>query len=291
MQSTELVTLQGDVPMTTSRIVAEVFEKRHDHVMDDIEALIADMRRRLDAQDETKSSTCKNPDEHFIPTLTEVTIGSGARREAKGYNLTQIGFTLLAFGFQGEKALDFKCQFIDAFVDLTHQNLQLLKQNEVLQKRLMKKLEKENQLLLTDNTTISAENKKLVAEVKEEKRMVSALNSVVADFTCAPSKVKERIDVGVCRERSKYRAEIKKIAKVKGDALLAAHALLVDRLRRKDQSLISDGYISEPLSDLKMCARALTYLSDSAWEEMDREAVKAVKVQREVEDADAEYGG
>lgn len=296
MQSTELVTLQGDVPMTTSRIVAEVFEKRHDHVMDDIEALISDMRRRLDAQDETKSSACKDPDEHFIPTLTEVTIGSGARREAKGYNLTQIGFTLLAFGFQGEKALDFKCQFIDAFVDLTHQNIQLLKQNEALQKRLVRKLEKDNQLLLTDNqllltdnTTIAEENVTLVAAVQESKRVVTALNSVVADFMCAPSKVKDRIDVGVCREQSRYRAEVAKLAKAKGSALLGAHALLVDRLKRRDPSILNDAYITEPLSSLKACARAMTYISDSVWESMERDAKKSAKVLREIEDADAEY--
>jgi len=285
MQSTELVTLQGDVPMTTSRIVAEVFEKEHFNVLRDIEALIADMVKVEEADNQS------SVEEYFQLTLTTVPMPNNATRKDKGFTLTKDGFLMLVLGYSGEKAVRFRMQFLKEFNRLTHQNLQLLKQNEALQKRLMKKLQKENQLLLTDNTTISAENKKLVAEVKEEKRLVSALNSVVADFTCAPSKVKERIDVGVCREQSKYRAEIKKIAKVKGDALLAAHALLVDRLRRKDQSLISDGYISEPLSDLKMCARALTYLSDSAWEKMDRKAVKAAKVQREVEDADAEYGG
>lgn len=285
MQSTELVTLQGDVPMTTSRIVAEVFEKEHFNVLRDIETLIADMVKVEEADNQS------SVEEYFQLTLTTVPMPNNATRQDKGFTLTKDGFLMLVLGYSGEKAVRFRMQFLKEFNRITHQNLQLLKQNEALQKRLMRKLEKENQLLLTDNTTISAENKKLVAEVKEEKRLVSALNSVVADFTCAPSKVKERIDVGVCREQSKYRAEIKKIAKVKGDALLAAHALLVDRLRRKDQSLISDGYISEPLSDLKMCARALTYLSDSAWEKMDRKAVKAAKVQREVEDADAEYGG
>ena len=285
MQSTELVTLQGDVPMTTSRIVAEVFGKQHKDVLESIDSLIADMVKVEEADNQSIT------DAYFQPTTTDVIIGQGGVRKDRGFTLTKDGFLMLVLGYSGEKAVRFRMQFLKEFNRLTHQNLQLLKQNEALQKRLMKKLQKENQLLLTDNTTISAENKKLVAEVKEEKRLVSALNSVVADFTCAPSKVKERIDVGVCREQSKYRAEIKKIAKAKGDALLAAHALLVDRLRRKDQSLVGDGYISEPLSDLKMCARALTYLSDSAWEKMDRKAVKAAKVQREVEDADAEYGG
>jgi Rha family phage regulatory protein len=289
MQSTELVTLQGDVPMTTSRIVAEVFGKQHKDVLESIDGLISDMRRRLDAQDETKSSACKDPDEHFIPTLTEVSIGSGATRRDRGYNLTQIGFTLLAFGFQGEKALDFKCQFIDAFVDLTHQNIQLLKQNEALQKRLVRKLEKDNQLLLTDNTTIAEENVTLVAAVQESKRVVTALNSVVADFMCDPSKVKDRIDVGVCREQSRYRAEVAKLAKAKGSALLGAHALLVDRLKRRDPSILNDAYITEPLSSLKACARAMTYISDSVWESMGRDAKKSAKVLREIEDADAEY--
>jgi len=283
MQSTELVTLQGDVPMTTSRIVAEVFEKEHFNVLRDIEALIADMVKVEEADNQS------SVEEYFQLTLTTVPMPNNATRKDKGFTLTKDGFLMLVLGYSGEKAVRFRMQFLKEFNRLTHQNLQLLKQNEALQKRLMKKLQKENRFLLADNTTISAENKKLVAEVKEEKRLVSALNSVVADFTCAPSKVKERIDVGVCREQSKYRAEIKKIAKVKGDALLAAHALLVDRLRRKDQSLVSDGYITEPLSSLKACARAMTYISDSVWESMERDAKKSAKVLREIEDADAEY--
>ena len=40
----ELVTIQNDQAITTSLKVAEVFEKRHDHVVRDIRALISQMK-------------------------------------------------------------------------------------------------------------------------------------------------------------------------------------------------------------------------------------------------------
>lgn len=283
MQSTELVTLQGDVPMTTSRIVAEVFEKQHNHVLRDIEALIADMVKVEEADNQSIT------DAYFQATTTDVIIGQGGVRKDRGFTLTKDGFLMLVLGYSGEKAVRFRMQFLREFNRLTHQNIQLLKQNEALQKRLVRKLEKDNQLLLTDNTTIAEENVTLVAAVQESKRVVTALNSVVADFMCAPSKVKDRIDVGVCREQSRYRAEVAKLAKAKGSALLGAHALLVDRLKRRDPSILNDAYITEPLSSLKACARAMTYISDSVWESMERDAKKSAKVLREIEDADAEY--
>jgi len=44
-----------------------------------------------------------------------VDTGNGATRESPAYNLTRDGFTLLAMGFTGKKALAFKLAYIDAF--------------------------------------------------------------------------------------------------------------------------------------------------------------------------------
>ena len=49
------------------------------------------------------------------------------------------------------------------------------------------------------------------------------------------------------------------------------------------------GQIHPDTTPLEACARAMTYISDSVWESMERDAKKSAKVLREIEDADAEY--
>lgn len=80
----------------TSREVAENFEKRHDHVVRDIEAL--------------KSQSPKLGSE-----LIESSYITDRGRQYKEYLITEKGFTLLAMGFTGEKALEFKIKYIEAF--------------------------------------------------------------------------------------------------------------------------------------------------------------------------------
>ena len=89
-------------PVTSSRIVAEYFEKRHDAVIRDIRTLIS-----------------KKPElnhlHNFVEMVETVDIGSGATREAKVFMMDRKGFSILAMGFTGAKALDFKCAFYDEF--------------------------------------------------------------------------------------------------------------------------------------------------------------------------------
>lgn len=89
-------------PMTTSRHVAEIFGKRHDAVMRDIDNLIK-----------------KKPElyqfHNFVEMIDEVETGKGARRQVKIYAMDRKGFSLLAMGFTGEKALEFKIAFYDQF--------------------------------------------------------------------------------------------------------------------------------------------------------------------------------
>lgn len=89
-------------PVTSSRIVAKYFNKRHDAVMRDIENLVA-----------------KKPElnqfHNFVEMVETIEIGSGAKREAKVWMMDRKGFCILAMGFTGAKALDFKCEFYDEY--------------------------------------------------------------------------------------------------------------------------------------------------------------------------------
>jgi phage regulatory protein, rha family len=82
--------------VTTSKIVAETFEKRHDHVLRDIEELKSDLP-------------------NFGEMYTEDSYVDSQGRKQKMYLINRDGFSLLVMGYTGEKALKFKLDFIKAF--------------------------------------------------------------------------------------------------------------------------------------------------------------------------------
>lgn len=88
-------------PVTSSRIVAEYFGKQHKDTLRAIRDLIADApeleRKR-----------------NFALTEEEQKIGATTRKIPL-YWMDQKGFCILAMGFTGAKALEFKCAFYDEF--------------------------------------------------------------------------------------------------------------------------------------------------------------------------------
>lgn len=93
---------------TTSRDVAAYFGKRHDHVLRDIEKLLAELEEMQEEHEPNFGGM-------FQYAESKVLIGNGAERSDPIYHLTRDGFTLLAMGFTGKKALLFKVAYITAF--------------------------------------------------------------------------------------------------------------------------------------------------------------------------------
>lgn len=92
-----LITIENkDGKLTvSSREVAERFEKQHSHVMESIRNLVVE------------NSTTKKL---FIESAFQ-----NRGKEYPEYLLTRDGFSLLAMGFTGAKALEWKLKFIEAF--------------------------------------------------------------------------------------------------------------------------------------------------------------------------------
>lgn len=84
--------------LTNSLLVAEKFGKNHKHVLDAIRELI------ISAE---KSAVLKM----FVPS----TYIASNNKENLMFIMNRDGFTLLAMGFTGEKALQFKLEYINAF--------------------------------------------------------------------------------------------------------------------------------------------------------------------------------
>lgn len=92
----ELVIMQNQQAVTSSLQVAEVFEKRHDNILRDVENFKKDVL-------------------NFEEMFSEGTEPDSYGRERKAYFMNRDGFTLLAMGFTGQKALQFKLKYIEAF--------------------------------------------------------------------------------------------------------------------------------------------------------------------------------
>lgn len=100
MPSTELapvISIQSGKPMTNSRDVAELFGKRHDNVLSDIRRLISEGVL-------------------FFQETPYVHAQNGQAYHA--FNMTRDGFALLAMGFTGKKALQFKIAYINRFNEM-----------------------------------------------------------------------------------------------------------------------------------------------------------------------------
>lgn len=93
----DLVEINNGVPTTTSLAIAKKFGKRHDNVMQSIQSLLAQLPK----------------DAHLNFQVSGYTDITG--RALPLYRITRDGFTLLAMGFTGQKALQFKLDYINAF--------------------------------------------------------------------------------------------------------------------------------------------------------------------------------
>lgn len=95
------------IPTVSSLQVAEIFGKRHDHVLRDIRQVLTQVP------------------EIFIKSnfgVFEYPVRRGFGTEmVKAYLLSKDGFTLLTMGYTGEKAMKFKVAYIDCFNEMEAQ--------------------------------------------------------------------------------------------------------------------------------------------------------------------------
>lgn len=98
---TPLLTIVNGHATASSLDIARHFDKLHKNVLRDIKDLVDQLPPEREL--------------NFEPTLFEVPGPNGAVRQEPAYRITRDGFTLLAMGFTGERALAFKLAYIDAF--------------------------------------------------------------------------------------------------------------------------------------------------------------------------------
>lgn len=131
----ELITVVNDKPVVSSRQVAESFEKQHKHIMESIREV---------------ETSVENPANLFSKSKYL----DSYKREQDEYLLTRDGFSLLAMGFTGQKALTWKLRYIEAF------NLMEAELNtpEKIMARALRIADEELKKLKLTNSKLTTEN-------------------------------------------------------------------------------------------------------------------------------------
>ncbi|WIF95052.1 ORF6C domain-containing protein [Caminicella sporogenes] len=134
-----LIIQDGQV-VVSSRDVAERFNKRHDQVLRDIDSLLEGLHKSVEA-----------PEDYFQESQYQHEQNKQWYREFK---ITKKGFQLLAMGFNGQKALEWKIKYINAFElmeqQIKEQSLQIKKLSPMEQLKLQYQVLDEHEKRLND---------------------------------------------------------------------------------------------------------------------------------------------
>ena len=199
----DLVRINSNQVVTDSRSVAEHFEKRHDHVMRDIEAYKKDVP-------------------NFGEMFHETTMPDSYGRQQKAYLMNRDGFSLLVMGFTGAKALEWKLKYINAFNAME----KALKDQRVKQVEQDKAKEMRAEAMLRNSISKQAKMMMEIAKMSHIKMyqdvMMAKAGNILAgeNVLPMPKSERERQPLGwFCKQIGKpttWATQLGKMLKLKG---------------------------------------------------------------------------
>ena len=210
---------ESNQPLTNSKLVAEVFEKEHKNVMQSIRKLMDGTAQNSAVRQMFSESTYKNEQ----------------NKEQPMFIMNQDGFTLLAMGFNGKKAMEFKLKYIEAFnkmkkeIEVTKPSVP---QNYLEALKSLVKAEEEKQQLALENkkqqeqiVTISKANMELGSKITEMLPKVSYYDRILqSNATMTVTQIAQ--DYGMSAMRLNKELESMRIQhKVRGQWILFAQFL------------------------------------------------------------------
>lgn len=123
----QLTVSEQGTPMASSLDVAKVFGKEHKNILQSIENLFEDI-----------------PQDYGQLNFQPSSYMNQQNKEQPMYFLTRDAFTLLAMGFTGKKAMQFKIAYIEAFNAMEKSLMEYKKAEEEKQREQQRRIEDEN---------------------------------------------------------------------------------------------------------------------------------------------------
>ena len=149
----DIVFYQNNTAVTSSRLVAEKFGKRHSHVIRDIEQIVENVALLRDPNFGLSQNSISEFNKHnFLKSEYDQSMPNGATKKAPEYIMTKDGFTLLVMGFTGKEALKFKIEYINTFNRLEQSlNNERMKFCMTLTSQLVETIDKAAQIVGSQN--------------------------------------------------------------------------------------------------------------------------------------------
>jgi len=120
-EQSRLVFIEQGKPMTTSRLIAKIFEKEHRDVTRGIDSLFEKVMESKDVKDVrnfTHIFSENDPHIFLLSNFFRVTSKDSYGREQPEYHMTKDGFALVVMGYTGAKAIAFKIGYIERFNEM-----------------------------------------------------------------------------------------------------------------------------------------------------------------------------
>ena len=142
----DLLTISNGQPTASSRDIAEHFGKGHNHVLRDIDTLKEDVS-------------------NFGQMFFDTEIPDSYGRPQRAYLMNRDGFTLLAMGFTGKEALEWKIKYINAFNSMEQElrNPKPMTANEMFSLQAQINLESERKLAALEGKVEKTSNAVMTA--------------------------------------------------------------------------------------------------------------------------------
>ena len=194
----------GDEVFATSLQVAEVFEKRHDHLIRTIDNLL---------NDDFKSANFKF-DTYFDK--------KGEQRRM--FSLTRDGFSLLVMGFTGEKAYQWKIEFIKAFNAM---EAELRRQGAI---RYVNRIADLNALLIDNAKRYRREINGYKSQLKQHNEKIVVLKHELEK--ASNPRPSDPIYAQIKAERDYYKERYKKLSQSKNETIILNLAKIQKELEK-----------------------------------------------------------
>ena len=155
-----LVQISNNIVTTTSKQIADIFGKKHRDIIRAIHNL--DIPKDFRVRNFAQSS--------FVAE-------NRSNQQYKCYEITRDGFTLLAMGFTGKKAMAFKIKYIEAFNAMEKELREIAEHRKTTFAETLlssRELKKENQLLTAQNESLAQallKNKPIWRKVRRYRAM------------------------------------------------------------------------------------------------------------------------